>query len=183
MPDKTTVNGLRSSLRDVTTIRSAKTVHFNVPLAETLYFHYQDNEDEESRFEDAFLDFYTKSFLQEQKEHLYILPPLPTYNRMVYLEQMDWHDTLDGTIVVDNLGYKKSVMVRVTFDDWKSCIDIDAHYKESMDGYDRFSFSISIPEHHTLLSLTCRLAIQYRVNGDCYWDNNDAKNYAIRWLL
>lgn len=90
---------------------------------------------------------------------------------------------LAGTIKVKNVSFQKSVKVRVTFDSWKSHIDIGCKYIK--DTYpssysDTFSFDVAIPE---ILQLHERIefAICYEVAGCEYWDSNEGKNYRILW--
>ncbi|KAK7895773.1 hypothetical protein WMY93_021098 [Mugilogobius chulae] len=90
---------------------------------------------------------------------------------------------LAGTIKVKNLSFEKSVNVRVTFDTWKSHIDIGCKYIK--DTYpssysDTFSFEVSIPENLRLHE-RIEFAICYKVAGREYWDSNDGKNYRILW--
>ncbi|MEQ2194894.1 hypothetical protein XENOCAPTIV_004417 [Xenoophorus captivus] len=88
-----------------------------------------------------------------------------------------------GTIKVKNVSFEKSVMLRVTFDLWKSHTDVSCEYMK--DTYpasysDTFSFEVSLPaemrpnEH-------VEFAVCYKVSGNEYWDSNQGNNYRIVW--
>lgn len=90
---------------------------------------------------------------------------------------------LAGTVKVQNLSFEKSVMLRVTFDTWKSHRDVACVYMK--DSYpssysDTFSFQVSLPEtlqpHEHV-----EFAVRYVVGGREYWDSNHGRNYCILW--
>ncbi|KAI8143249.1 putative phosphatase regulatory subunit-domain-containing protein [Fennellomyces sp. T-0311] len=83
-----------------------------------------------------------------------------------------------GKCHVVNLAFEKHVMVRYTFDSWKTHTDIDAIYRESLvDSYkDRFTFELHTEENDDDLKL--QFALRYRVNGREFWDNNGGENYS-----
>ncbi|KAM9841808.1 protein phosphatase 1 regulatory subunit 3B isoform 1-T2 [Aulostomus maculatus] len=92
-------------------------------------------------------------------------------------------NVLAGTVKVKNLSFQKSVMLRVTFDTWKSHMDVDCVYVK--DSYpssysDTFSFQVSLPDklppHQHV-----EFAICYVVGGSEYWDSNHGHNYRILW--
>ncbi|XP_034021463.1 protein phosphatase 1 regulatory subunit 3B [Thalassophryne amazonica] len=91
--------------------------------------------------------------------------------------------TLAGTVKVKNLSFEKSVMVRMTFDSWKSYKDVECAFMK--DAYpnpstDTFSFEVLLPDglrpHEHI-----EFAICYHVGGSEYWDSNQGKNYRILW--
>ncbi|XP_035524459.1 protein phosphatase 1 regulatory subunit 3B [Morone saxatilis] len=90
---------------------------------------------------------------------------------------------LAGTIKVKNVSFEKSVKLRVTFDTWKSHIDVDCVYMK--DTYpssysDTFSFNVSLPDElgpHERVEF----AVCYEVGGCEYWDSNHGENYSIVW--
>lgn len=88
-----------------------------------------------------------------------------------------------GTIKVKNVSFEKSVTLRVTFDSWRSNLDVCCEYVK--DTYpssycDTFSFEVPLPaelrpnEH-------VEFAVCYRVDGKEHWDSNQGKNYLIVW--
>uniref|UniRef100_A0A3P8UR24 Protein phosphatase 1 regulatory subunit n=1 Tax=Cynoglossus semilaevis TaxID=244447 RepID=A0A3P8UR24_CYNSE len=88
---------------------------------------------------------------------------------------------LSGTVQVQNLCFKKSVSVRVTFDSWQSFKDVPCQYLNNVYGCDNtntFSFSLELPE---LLELGSRVefCIQYQAEDQTYWDNNHGTNYCL----
>ncbi|XP_019377852.1 PREDICTED: protein phosphatase 1 regulatory subunit 3B isoform X1 [Gavialis gangeticus] len=86
-----------------------------------------------------------------------------------------------GTVKVKNLAFEKTVMIRMTFDTWKSHTDYPCQYiKDTYESSDRdtFSFDISLPERiqsHERMEF----AIFYKCNGKVYWDSNRGTNYRI----
>ncbi|XP_062867726.1 protein phosphatase 1 regulatory subunit 3B [Trichomycterus rosablanca] len=86
-----------------------------------------------------------------------------------------------GTVKVKNLSYEKAVTLRITFDTWKSHVDVDCPYVLDMysgSGWDTFSFELDLPEpappHEQI-----EFAVFYSVNGSTYWDSNHGQNYKI----
>lgn len=88
-----------------------------------------------------------------------------------------------GTVKVKNVSFEKSVTLRVTFDSWKSHLDVGCEYVK--DTYpssysDTFSFEVPLPaelrpnEH-------VEFAVCYQVDGKEFWDSNQGKNYHIIW--
>lgn len=87
-----------------------------------------------------------------------------------------------GTIKVKNIDFQKEIIVRVTWDDWKSQQDIFCTYARAYGPatcahvvFDTFSFKITLPPSSKRLEF----CICYRTNETEYWDNNDGKNYTI----
>ncbi|KAH8307419.1 hypothetical protein KR044_011700 [Drosophila immigrans] len=87
-----------------------------------------------------------------------------------------------GTIKVRNIDFQKEVIVRVTWDDWKSQQDIFCTFARAYGPatcahvvFDTFSFKITLPPSSKRLEF----CICYRSNDNEFWDNNDGKNYTI----
>nr|XP_016934700.1 protein phosphatase 1 regulatory subunit 3C [Drosophila suzukii] len=87
-----------------------------------------------------------------------------------------------GTIKVKNIDFEKEIIVRVTWDDWKSQQDIFCTFARAYGPttcahvvFDTFSFKITLPPSSKRLEF----CICYRTNETEYWDNNDGKNYTI----
>lgn len=89
--------------------------------------------------------------------------------------------SLTGTVKVSNVSFEKVVHVRITFDSWKSYVDIPCTYMNNVYGcedVDTFSFSIDLPSSvapHELVEF----CISYKTHETTYWDNNDGKNYKL----
>ncbi|CDH55457.1 predicted protein [Lichtheimia corymbifera JMRC:FSU:9682] len=91
------------------------------------------------------------------------------------------HPLVTGQCSVVNLAFEKHVIVRYTFDNWRTFTDTDAIYQGPCSGSDnskdRFSFSFvwhnAVGDDHQRL----QLALRYLVNGHEYWDNNNGQNY------
>ncbi|KAL4863550.1 hypothetical protein BDV12DRAFT_189598 [Aspergillus spectabilis] len=94
---------------------------------------------------------------------------------------------LVGTVVVANLAFQKHVAARFTFDGWHSISEITAEYihdvrwKQLQDGYDRFMFNIGLDEQLDLDKETMFVCIRYSVNGQEFWDNNEARDYRVNF--
>lgn len=87
-----------------------------------------------------------------------------------------------GTVKVKNIAFNKEVIVRVTWDDWKSQQDIFCTYNKAYGPvtcshvvFDTFSFKITLPPSSKRLEF----CICFRTDSQEYWDNNDGKNYTI----
>ncbi|XP_023126410.1 protein phosphatase 1 regulatory subunit 3B [Amphiprion ocellaris] len=88
-----------------------------------------------------------------------------------------------GTVKVKNVSFEKSVKLRVTFDSWRSHLDVDCRYvKESYPSSysDTFSFEVSLPAELQLHERV-EFAVRYEVDGREYWDSNHGDNYRIVW--
>ncbi|EOA83187.1 carbohydrate-binding module family 21 protein [Exserohilum turcica Et28A] len=95
------------------------------------------------------------------------------------------HRTLVGNIAVANMSFHKLVVARFTLDYWKTTSEVVAEFnhdvrkKQKDDGYDRFNFNIKLADQANLESKTLLLCVRYQVNGQEYWDNNNAMNYQV----
>ncbi|KAG5933557.1 hypothetical protein E4U53_000950 [Claviceps sorghi] len=93
--------------------------------------------------------------------------------------------SLFGSVAVANLAFSKSVVCRFTLDYWKTVSEVNADYtheirpRESSQGLDRFTFTIKLSDMADLESKTLFFCIRYTVNGQEYWDNNDATNFQV----
>ena len=85
--------------------------------------------------------------------------------------------TVSGLIIVNNLAYHKSVVVRHTFDSWETVLNVPAYYVSSSDEGKRdiFGFNLVFP----IDRMELLFALQYIVNGREFWDNNYGNNYKI----
>lgn len=87
-----------------------------------------------------------------------------------------------GTVKVKNISFTKEVIVRVTWDDWKSQQDIFCTYNRAYGPvtcahviFDTFSFKITLPPSSKRLEF----CICYRADTQEFWDNNKGLNYTI----
>ncbi|KAI8646500.1 putative phosphatase regulatory subunit-domain-containing protein [Parasitella parasitica] len=122
--------------------------------------------------------------------------PLPNHpwkrfiSQIVSLESIVWDNTLQvvqGRVLVHNLAYEKKVTIRCSFDDWKSWIDVDAHYKKpafsgdesagSNSAFDCFLFKINVADNN---QFSCSMAIRYQALGQEFWDNNNGNNFTVQ---
>lgn len=88
---------------------------------------------------------------------------------------------LAGTVKVKNLAFEKFVKLRVTFDTWKSHVDVPCQYmKDTYSSKDRdtFAFEVNLP---SIVRLHERIefAVLYEVDGVQHWDSNEGQNYRI----
>lgn len=84
-----------------------------------------------------------------------------------------------GRIRVRNLTFEKCIIVRYTFDGWRSIEDIIATFipGASNTTTDTFFFHILPPKRDVERKM--EFAICYRVCGCEYWDNNFGDNYRL----
>ena len=90
-----------------------------------------------------------------------------------------------GTACVDNLSYKKDVIVRFTFDKWRTQQDVQGafHSHSREQNFDRFVFEIPIPNDATApKNFKVEFAVAYNVLGDSHWDNNNGFNYHVLFV-
>ncbi|KAG7280300.1 hypothetical protein CRUP_026841 [Coryphaenoides rupestris] len=90
--------------------------------------------------------------------------------------------SLTGTVKVRNLGFRKSVAVRITFDSWVSCSDTPCTFMNNVYGCqdtDTFAFSLELPAHVSAQQRV-EFCLCYWVEGQEFWDNNDGRNYTMR---
>lgn len=91
--------------------------------------------------------------------------------------------SLSGTVRVCNVGFEKSVHVRVTFDSWRShrdiaCSYLHRHYSDFRT--DVFAFDVPLPQN--LDPSEClEFCVSFRLgSGDTpCWDNNKGQNYRV----
>ena len=108
---------------------------------------------------------------------------LPVRTERVYLSP----DTkiLKGDILVRNLAFHKLVVARFTLDYWKTTSEVVAQYKndvprsDAAHGCDLFTFIIELEDRVGLENKTLFFCVKYSVNGQDYWDNNNAVNYQV----
>ncbi|KAH7114537.1 putative phosphatase regulatory subunit-domain-containing protein [Dactylonectria estremocensis] len=94
---------------------------------------------------------------------------------------------LQGSVMVQNIAFQKSVACRFTFDCWITVSEVSAEYSpqgslsEVPLGYDRFTFCIQLPSTDHLESKTLSFCVRYTVNARDYWDNNYCRNFQINF--
>jgi hypothetical protein len=91
---------------------------------------------------------------------------------------------LVGSVAVANLAFNKYVVARFTLDYWKTTSEVVAEYNHDIrqpkrEGYDRFNFNIRLADQANLEAKTMFFCVKYTVNGQEYWDNNNATNYQV----
>ena len=92
---------------------------------------------------------------------------------------------VEGTILVRNITYQKTVMDRYTLDDWETVNDASAWYHLAVpNGWDRFKFSVTLSgsQHgweNTVMWFVGRYSGAGQGQGVEWWDNNDGKNYRV----
>lgn len=111
---------------------------------------------------------------------------LPVRVEKVYLS--DDGKTLVGAVAARNIAFHKLVVARFTLDYWKTTSEVVAEYDDDIrrkiagDGYDRFLFNIKLEDQANLENKTLFFCIRYTVNGQEFWDNNNAFNYQVDFL-
>lgn len=94
------------------------------------------------------------------------------------------HDILKLTIQVRNIAFEKKVNVYFTFNDWETVEIQEAKYRSSEkndrdQSIDKFTLKIDTDCDG---ESTCNIqfAIQYLVDHQEYWDNNNGDNYSLK---
>jgi protein phosphatase 1 regulatory subunit 3A/B/C/D/E len=125
---------------------------------------------------------WTINFRQPASDYLDFRRKLETNN--VSLENViikESESTVVGTVKVKNLSFHKEVLIRASWDDWKSQVDTFCTYSQIVGAssatvlYDTFSFKLTLPPH----SIHLEFCVCYRANGTEHWDNNQGTNYIL----
>ncbi|KAF7221296.1 protein phosphatase 1 regulatory subunit 3C-B [Nothobranchius furzeri] len=90
--------------------------------------------------------------------------------------------SLTGTIKVRNIGFEKSVQVRITYDSWASFTNVECTFMNNVYGCqetDTFAFDVELPSYIPPRNRV-EFCICFKVQGQTYWDNNDGKNYTLK---
>ncbi|KAF2144257.1 carbohydrate-binding module family 21 protein [Aplosporella prunicola CBS 121167] len=96
--------------------------------------------------------------------------------------------SLVGSVAVANLAFHKSVVARFTLDYWKTTSEVAAEFnddvrkKQMADGKDHFTFNIKLADQAHLETKTLLLCVRYNVNGQEFWDNNNAMNFQVDFI-
>ena len=113
-------------------------------------------------------------------------PPLPEDTREVAVEKIDLVGTVvEGTVRVRNIAFEKRISVRFTLDKWQTTSEVTGRYKESLQNgtFDRFTFLVKLPDSLSRAEeKTLHLAVRYSVAGREIWDNNNGRNYQVRFV-
>ncbi|KAJ1966424.1 hypothetical protein GGI12_000068 [Dipsacomyces acuminosporus] len=98
------------------------------------------------------------------------------------------HASLKGTVKVHNIAFEKKVVLRYSFDNWRTAEECQAAFTKTMaepeggrPGVDRFSFTLSLPTAAIAsLPVTVAMCARYNVGDSEYWDNNHGSNYIFK---
>lgn len=114
---------------------------------------------------------------------------------------------LEGSILVRNISFEKSVYIRFTLDNWQTTSEVAARHVRSLTclpplpgmttrqyaqsapsafqagrvEWDRFEFKIPLSDYPRLQERTLWLVGRYVANGTEYWDNNRNDNYKVQF--
>lgn len=90
--------------------------------------------------------------------------------------------SLSGTVKVQNVGFEKSVSLRITVDSWMSFQDFPCQYLNnvySCPDTDTFSFNVPLPDTEVESSKRVEFCVCYQAQEKVFWDNNDGNNYCL----
>ena len=87
---------------------------------------------------------------------------------------------VSGFVRVLNIAFDKALVVRYTFNNWKTSLDLAAQYvPNSNDNFsDRFQFSIHAPLYFDVGEVL-QFCLCFKANGQEFWDNNFGQNYCL----
>jgi hypothetical protein len=100
---------------------------------------------------------------------------------------------LHGTVLVRNVSFGKSVVVRYTTDNWETASEIMASYSASLPSgivpggsnvaWDKFTFTIKLDDiERNLPNRTLFAVVRYDAHGvGEWWDNNNGQNYRVEF--
>lgn len=98
---------------------------------------------------------------------------------------------LHGTVLVRNVSFGKTVVVRYTTDNWETASEILATYSASLPPgivpgggdapWDKFTFTIKLDDiERNLPNRTLFCVVRYEAHGvGEWWDNNSGQNYRV----
>lgn len=102
---------------------------------------------------------------------------------------------LVATVQVENICYEKRVSARVTYNEWRSHVDISATYMPPVGSssashcvYDRFRLEIPVAAGSTttsrpLASSNIEFCLRFNTDADSvHWDNNEGCNYRVQLI-
>lgn len=88
---------------------------------------------------------------------------------------------VSGTVKVKNVSFEKKVVIRITYNSWKTYSDVDCVYMNNVYGdsdNDTFSFALDLPSA-VPAEEKIEFCIYYQSGHRDFWDNNDGQNYKI----
>ncbi|CAE6514801.1 unnamed protein product [Rhizoctonia solani] len=100
---------------------------------------------------------------------------------------------LHGTVLVRNVAFSKTVVVRYTTDNWETASEINATYNSSLPPgivpgsidapWDKFTFTIKLDDiERSLPDRTLFCVVKYEAHGvGEWWDNNQGQNYRVEF--
>ncbi|CAE7053632.1 unnamed protein product [Rhizoctonia solani] len=100
---------------------------------------------------------------------------------------------LHGTVLVRNVAFAKTVVVRYTTDNWETASEINASYNSSLPPgivpgsidapWDKFTFTIKLDDiERSLPDRTLFCVVKYDAHGvGEWWDNNHGDNYRVEF--
>lgn len=177
----------RTCLKSVSAQKAhTKFVHFGTDLEQTRWF-YKSESPKHAACDPKFPDNE-----KDQKRLVAIHPPTPSFSpyeqSSVVLESVGYKSSkslLYGTVKVHNLAFEKSVLVRMTLDNWKTVSDTPATFLRTLTpvdgtrpGVDRFKFTIACSDT-SVAATHISMCVCYRAGGNEYWDNNMGSNYIF----
>lgn len=92
--------------------------------------------------------------------------------------------TIQGRVRVKNIAFEKWVAVRFTFDWWQTTSEVTARYAQTLESgvYDVFAFTIRLNDMLARIEeKTLFMAVRYTVAGREIWDNNDNRNFQVKF--
>lgn len=165
-------------------------------------WHSMDDDDEESSDED--LPWYSSSNRSFELDYSDISRPhqyfyqnkiaKPVHIHSLQLITLNNQSYLSGLINVDNLGFEKLLMIKLTLNQWKNNLSFSNNssiiqFNKSIDSkVDQFKFKINLqdlltnyPDSYILKqsNLNMEICCKYQVNNQTFWDNNFGRNYKV----
>ncbi|TPX60067.1 hypothetical protein SpCBS45565_g07591 [Spizellomyces sp. 'palustris'] len=118
-------------------------------------------------------------------------PAIPSFGAQpVVLDNVHLEEgrIVTGNVLVRNLDFGKTVVIRYSIDGWTSSNDIKAVFanivsQSTIDfcGMDRFVFKIDLNREFGTSAVNGKVefAIRFDVKGESFWDNNGGQNYSV----
>lgn len=100
-------------------------------------------------------------------------PEVQLYDASYTITGPHGSSTFRGQIEVENLGFAKQVIVHYTTNGGTTWNTLNASYSKSI-GSNREIWSFT-----TSMQYSLQFAVEYKVNGQSYWDNNGGSNYSL----
>jgi len=130
------------------------------------------------------------TFQQPTQNTSNLIKKLAAFNICLERAYIDVNKHLRGTVLVKNIGFEKTVCIKISVDYWANIKELELKWlRSNLDqSHDIFQFNFDLamqltekPIDLAFIEKVC-FCLKYNVNGQEYWDNNSGKNYNFQQI-